>query len=450
MDKKQKTGYILKLICAIVFLVACTLYKEFRFNWYQTPMIIADVVLSLAFAATLLLVSKKGGIIKKIILFVAGILIPNLLLWGISMPFMQLWNGSGSRFIALAVLVTYIVYGIILIKDLEKASWISARKLNVVTACFLTLAIAASSAFCLSSISLTDTIEDYDKRISSVEFYETSFDNAIPQTEIFNIITDHFNSELPAGKTEKKCIVIGMDGTRADVLSQIGEHKVSGFNDVISEGGHGYLAYCGGVNYPATNIQDTSTAPGWLSILTGTWANEIGVTKNYVPKSNDYPTALTTLVESKVIDSSAFYVSWDGHFVNRQGTYVLEKKYDDANNLDVKFVDAPGDTGTYENVMKDIKSKDCTDFIFSIFEYCDHVGHSSDFLPTNTAYAEAFRNDDRVAHEIIEAIKARETYEQEDWLIIMTTDHGGYKANHGGPTKQERYTFIVTNKEISR
>ncbi|MCR4594106.1 MAG: alkaline phosphatase family protein, partial [Clostridiales bacterium] len=118
--------------------------------------------------------------------------------------------------------------------------------------------------------------------------------------------------------------------------------------------------------------------------------------------------------------------------------------------LDVDFVYAKTDDGTYDNVMNDIQSKDCSDFIFSIFEYCDHVGHSSDFLPTNPAYAEAFRNDDRVAHEVIEAIKARDTYEQEDWLIIMTTDHGGHNANHGGPTKQERYTFIVTNKEISR
>ena len=52
------------------------------------------------------------------------------------------------------------------------------------------------------------------------------------------------------------------------------------------------------------------------------------------------------------------------------------------------------------------------------------------------------------AGEVIEAIKARKNYENEDWLIILTSDHGGFVTSHGGLTIQERMTFIVINKEI--
>ena len=44
--------------------------------------------------------------------------------------------------------------------------------------------------------------------------------------------------------------------------------------------------------------------------------------------------------------------------------------------------------------------------------------------------------------------EARETYETEDWLIIVTSDHGGIGTGHGGASIQERMTFLVMNKDI--
>mgnify|MGYP002621573986 CR=1 FL=1 len=449
MDKKQKNVYFLHLILVAVFIASAFLYRIYRFNWELTPMIVTDVILSLAFALTAFLTARNAGKVKRLIFSFAALILANLILWGISMPLMTL-QFSGTKSITLSLLILFIVYAIMVIKSIRKDDENGNAERNSITSCLLLLAFVASFAIFVNSLNLADTVEDYDKRIKSVDFFESNFENAVPQTDVYTIIKEHFNSELPEGKTEKKCIVIGMDGTRADMLSFIGEHEESGFNDVLSQGGHAYLAYCGAVNWPAVNLQDTSTAPGWLSMLTGIWAKDLGVVENYVPKSNDNLTSLTKLVEDATIDSSAFYVSWDGHFVNRSGTYSNEKKYIEDKNLDVSFVDAASDSGTYDNVMNDIKSEDCSDYIFSIFEYCDHVGHSSDFNPENPAYAEAYRMDDLTAHRIIEAIKNRPSYDKEDWLIIMTTDHGGYMANHGGPSKQERYTFIVTNKEISK
>ena len=60
----------------------------------------------------------------------------------------------------------------------------------------------------------------------------------------------------------------------------------------------------------------------------------------------------------------------------------------------------------------------------------------------------AFRDAEATGADIIEAIKARDTYATEDWLILITSDHGGIGGGHGGPSFEERITFIVSNKEI--
>ena len=52
-----------------------------------------------------------------------------------------------------------------------------------------------------------DTEELYNTNIAAVG-YENTVETAIPQTELYNIIMEHYASELPEGKTEKKAIII--------------------------------------------------------------------------------------------------------------------------------------------------------------------------------------------------------------------------------------------------
>lgn len=287
-----------------------------------------------------------------------------------------------------------------------------------------------------------DFTSKYVKAVESVSFYENDFETALPQTEIYNMVQKHFSTDN--GKA-KKAIVIGYDGCRADKLTDC--LKDGGIRTVLAEtGSHAYISYCGGVNYPRINTQKTSTAPGWCSMLTGKWADVHGVSDNSIPKSNDNLTLLTSLVESKTINSSAFYVSWGGHFSAEDATYINEKKYIDEHQLNVNFLKADDDNGTKNNVMTDIRADSTSDFIFSIFEYCDHAGHTKGFAAAVPEQVQAFSDAEKTCSDIISAIKSRPTYSQEDWLFIITSDHGGYNTWHGGPTMQERYTFIITNK----
>ena len=284
--------------------------------------------------------------------------------------------------------------------------------------------------------------------IDTLDMMANTWQEAIPQTEIYNLIEAHFNAPLPEGKTAKKAIVIGYDGCRVEMLRYIGNAKRTAIGTLLADGGQAVFSYCGGVPYPAENTQATSTAPGWCSMLTGAWADVHGITQNSQPKAVEPKTLLLSLPESGKIEKSAFYVSWDGHFSKKDATYINEKVYAKENGVNATFCRALFDAGTRRNILSDLRKKDCSDFIFLTLEYTDHTGHGTGFGPQNPKYVSAFRDAENAGLEFIEAIKNRATYDSEDWLILITTDHGGIGGGHGGPSFEERMTFIVSNKEI--
>lgn len=303
------------------------------------------------------------------------------------------------------------------------------------------------SLFGLYGTDAKDTEAAYRESVAAIG-YENTIETADPQTVIHDMIVDHFNSPLPEGKTEKKAIVIGYDGCRADALKYSGNFIVGAVDKMLDDGATLKIGYCGGVNYPAENTQKTSTAPGWCSVMTGEWADKHGITGNGITKTLDYKMLMTSMVENGVIDSANFVTSWKGHFVEENSTYKAEKAYCEENDINVAFNCCIEDTASARTVIKDIKQEDCSDFIFAIYEGTDHAGHSFGFSTNNPIYEAGFILNDVLAYRTIKAIENRDTYETEDWLIIITSDHGGFGTDHGGPTIQERMVFILSNKEF--
>ncbi|MBE6773595.1 MAG: alkaline phosphatase family protein [Ruminococcaceae bacterium] len=317
------------------------------------------------------------------------------------------------------------------------------KKIIIVVAVILVIAAVLTGVLTYKPYAKdkADTEELYRQNVSAVG-YENTIETAIPQTELYTAIHDHFFSPLENGKTEKKAIILGYDGCRADILAEIDEAN-SGIAALVNDGASLELLYCGGVNYPAVNTQDTSTAPGWCSILTGVWADVHGITGNDITKTMDTKTLLTSLVEEKLADSSAFITKWKGHFSRRNATYLDEMAYCENNSLPVSFTLSKGDEDSHALTLGEIRKADCADFIFVIYEPTDGTGHGKGFSFNNPEYKEAFRTEDAYALEAINAIKARPTYEKEDWLIVITSDHGGIGTNHGKQSIQERMTFAA-------
>ena len=289
-----------------------------------------------------------------------------------------------------------------------------------------------------------DTEEFYRQNVASAG-YENSIETAYPQTDLYGIIGEHFSSGLPDGKTEKKAVIIGYDGCRADILAERKENGAISY--LLANGASNNLTYCGGVNYPAKNTQDTSTAPGWCSIVTGTWADVNGITRNGITKEVEPKTLMTSLVEDGTIDSSAFITRWKGHFTKNNSTYKAEKEYCEENGINVDFKLRENNGDVHTGAMEEITQADCADFVFIIYEDTDSAGHDCGFSFNNSVYKDGFNTEDAYGLEVIKAIEARDTYETEDWLIIVTSDHGGFGTDHGGPSIQERMTFVVMNKE---
>ena len=315
------------------------------------------------------------------------------------------------------------------------------KKILIALAVILVLAAAIAFPFVRYMWDPRDNEELYRANVTAVG-YGNTVETALPQTELYNTVKFHFESPLEKGKTEKKAIILGYDGCRSDILAEIDEAK-SGITALKNEGATLNLYYCGGVNYPEVNTQDTSTAPGWCSILTGFWADVHGITGNDITKTMDTKTLLTSLVETKLADSSVFVTKWAGHFDRENATYLDEKAYCEQNALNVTYAKCDGDEASHAYTLEEIKKADCADFIFTVYEPTDSTGHNKGFTFNNPKYKEAFKTQDAYALEAINAIKARPTYAQEDWLIIITSDHGGIGTGHGKESIQERMTFAA-------
>lgn len=289
-----------------------------------------------------------------------------------------------------------------------------------------------------------DTDELYRQNVASVG-YENTIETAYPQTDLYEIIDSHFRGKLPEGKAEKKVAVIGYDGCRADILNK--RQSNGAINYLLSKDASINLTYCGGVNFPAENTQATSTAPGWCSILTGVWSDVHGINWNGEVKKLEPKMLMTTLIEDAVIDNAAFITKWKGHFTDSDSTYIDEKAYCEENNIDIDFNLRKNKSDIHTGAMEEVAREDCADFVFVIYENTDSAGHDFGFSYNNPIYKNAFNKKDAYGYELIKAIESRETYDSEDWLIIVTSDHGGFGTGHGYASIQERMTFVVMNQE---
>lgn len=315
-------------------------------------------------------------------------------------------------------------------------------------------------SYMISGSYYTDLTSDYFKRLYSIDVYENSTVTAIGAREVHDIIEKHFDSELPEGKTVKKAVLIGFDGVRADTFCALDTHETSAINSVLGDGGHAYISYAGGINFPYYNIQATDSAPGWTSIITGELYYKTGVLWNDYEKDDKYPTLMKSLIDDKLADKTSFYSAWGSYIDTTLGSENDSNKAAgyDANYVDAaKYVteqkyDIPGgdtDAAVTELAVNDLKNAECSDFIFALYETTDECGHAAGYHPDNELYMSAFAFEDELAQQIVDAVKARPTYDNEDWLIIMTTDHGGFNHSHGYCMAMERYTYIVSSKPLS-
>ena len=94
-----------------------------------------------------------------------------------------------------------------------------------------------------------------------------------------------------------------------------------------------------------------------------------------------------------------------------------------------------------------ILSEENPSAMFVYFHQTDATGHAIGFSPEVPEYVSAIENVDACVNTVLKAMHSRPNYENEDWLTIVCTDHGGLKRSHsnGHQVPEIRRVFMIVH-----
>ncbi len=236
------------------------------------------------------------------------------------------------------------------------------------------------------------------------------------------------------GQPRPKVLLIGIDGVRPDILAEVDTPNL----DALIEGG----AY----SDRARTTRPTVSGPGWSSMLTGVWPDKHGVTSNDFSGSRyeRFPDFLTR-IESLRPELRTFAVAdWMPLVGDDSGGPLIGAAPDVKhvlNGYEVGWREA--DSLSTEIAVQELGSAD-PDALFVYLGNPDETSHHHGSI--GVEYREAIREADRRVGQLVEAIRAREGDGTEDWLILVSTDHGRrMDGGHGGDSEEEFRIFFLAS-----
>ena len=264
----------------------------------------------------------------------------------------------------------------------------------------------------------------------------------------------------------RRVLFIGIDGCRADAVVAAMERGLAPQMKAFAGEADGLLtlkAYAGGEMGTPT-FQPTISGPGWSSLLTGVWIDKHHVKDNRFlgARFQSYSHFMRHIKEVKPSAFCASFVDWPPiHDFIADGSRVERREF-----LDVKFTTAPDAARHFvDNPEKDIDVRDAAlttlrtqnpDAMFVYFGQVDEFGHGAvdsraAFTPDSALYLNAISHVDSHVGELLRAMRARPKFAEEDWLVLISTDHGGRGNSHGGDSDAERNIWLIAHgKKLPR
>jgi predicted AlkP superfamily pyrophosphatase or phosphodiesterase len=252
----------------------------------------------------------------------------------------------------------------------------------------------------------------------------------------------------------RKAVFILLDGIPADVIERV---ATPALDEIAAAGGY-TRAYVGGELGGATETP-TISAPGYMSLLTATWANKHNVSGNSNQSPNYAYWNIFRIVESvEPSRQTAIFSTWlDNRTVligegrPAAGDFRLDHAADGFEQDTNAF---PHDGASeYIRAIDERVADDAAAYIVAkgpdlswvYLQHTDDAGHAHG---DSEAFHTAVREADARVGRIWDAVKQRQAL-GEDWMIVVTTDHGRDARTgkgHGGQSDRERMTWIVTNQ----
>ena len=233
-----------------------------------------------------------------------------------------------------------------------------------------------------------------------------------------------------------KVLLVGWDGVRDDTARRLAPPALT----ELAEGGRWWST-----TLPDVTVAPTVTAVGWSTILTGAWPDEHGVMGNEeeLNRLHRYPEVLTTAYcERPTLNTygaaSALIFGTTFGPGPLLGPGVRTVDWVDRRKHPGKFTET--DPLIQQAAEHQLRAED-PDLAFVYLGETDQVAHE---FGTGVEYEGAIaRQDDRLAR-LVDAVRSRPGFADEDWLVMVTTDHGHLdEGGHGGGSWQERQSFVV-------
>ena len=219
-----------------------------------------------------------------------------------------------------------------------------------------------------------------------------------------------------AAAGQKKVLVYMLDGMRADMVEKVNAPVWQALKE-----NRWAESYKSAWSVDASNepYLPTNSAPNHTAIATGRLLKDHKVTDNgtfgkYDPDAA--PTFLQTLHLRKNA-TTAFAFSWgpDKVLVPESPSRIIP--FDDVRNGVI--------------LTRVMKGDDVPDATLVFDDAPDHGAHSTGFYPYGEAYPKAATEAMTRFANLLDAIKGRPKFKDEDWLIVLCSDHGGYGKGHG-------------------
>ncbi|MCB9760468.1 MAG: alkaline phosphatase [Alphaproteobacteria bacterium] len=219
----------------------------------------------------------------------------------------------------------------------------------------------------------------------------------------------HLDVLVQPAEGERKVLVVGVDGLDGEALQ-------SAYTPTLNR-----LAEGGAWTREATTqlTGDTNSGPGWTSVLTGVEVSRHGITANgdYDDRNTAYPSFLYRVKDALGL-STAASIQW---------TPIYEILEDDA--VDQAW---SGSEAEVTAQMAGGLRSGLYDVHFVHFDDVDAAGHASGYTAASDTYLTAVEQADADIGVLLGAILDRPTIAAEDWLILVTSDHGGTEGGTHG------------------
>ena len=255
--------------------------------------------------------------------------------------------------------------------------------------------------------------------------------------------------------TVPKTLFVVVDGIPADVIERVSTPGI----DAVAARGSYQRAYVGGeIGMPTES--PTVSAVGYMSLLTGTWSNKHNVRANYgiEPNYAFWDIFRVAKYQARAITTGLFSTWTDnrtnlmGDGLEAAGGYKFDFVADGYEN-DPAFAPALEVVERIQAVDLHVTTlaaktllESAPDLSWVYLQHTDDIGHRDGDSPSMDF---AVRWVDARVSELWGAVQARsQQFVGEDWLVIVTTDHGRTSSNgkgHGGQSDRERTIWIASN-----